>query len=337
MNDRTHDDQPATQRDPVSRRRWLGAAAGALGGLAWSASGALSTVAGAEQKAAAEEKFQPKGQINHSIVRWCFNDHFTLEQLCQQATRLGCKSIELVPPSDWPTLKKHQLQCAIAPSHLFMQGMNNPLYHPMCLEILRKRIDEAADAGVPTVITFTGYAEEMGPPADGQLPDVTKLPALRRRIEPDEGIKNCVAGFKQIVGHAEKKGVNLSLEMLNTRADDHPMKGHPGYQGNHTDYCMEIIKQVGSPRLGLLFDIYHVQIMDGDVIRRLRQCGEAINHVHTAGNPGRGELDDQQEINYPPIMKALAGIGYRGYVGHEFIPTRDPRQGLAQAVQVCDV
>ena len=107
-----------------------------------------------------------------------------------------------------------------------------------------------------------------------------------------------------------------------------PMKGHPGYQGDHTDYCIDIIKQVGSPRLKLLFDIYHVQIMDGDVIRRLRQYNEYIGHVHTAGNPGRGELDDKQEINYPPIMRALLEIGYKGYVGQEFIPTRDPLEGL---------
>jgi hydroxypyruvate isomerase len=115
------------------------------------------------------------------------------------------------------------------------------------------------------------------------------------------------------------------------------MKGHPGYQGDHIDYCMEIIKQVGSPRLKLLFDIYHVQIMDGDVITRIRQCGEHIGHIHTAGNPGRCELDDNQEINYKPIMKALKAIGYQGYVGQEFIPTRDPLQGLKEAVALCAI
>jgi hydroxypyruvate isomerase len=166
---------------------------------------------------------------------------------------------------------------------------------------------------------------------------LSKLPSGRRVIDPDEGLKNCVAGFKRVVGYAEKKQINLAIEMLNTRASDHPMKGHPGYQGDHVDYCMDIIRQVGSPRLGLLFDIYHVQIMDGDIIRRIRQCGEAIKHVHTAGNPGRGELDETQEINFPPIMKALIDIGYQGFVGHEFIPTRDPLAGLTQAVRLCDV
>jgi len=130
--------------------------------------------------------------------------------------------------------------------------------------------------------------------------------------------------------------VNLCLEMLNSRATGY-MKGHPGYQGDHTDYCIEIIKAVGSERLKLLFDIYHVQIMDGDVITRIRQYKDYIGHVHTAGNPGRGELDNKQEINYPPIMSALLEVGYKGYVGQEFMPTRDPLAGLREAVALCDV
>ena len=204
--------------------------------------------------------------------------------------------------------------------------------------MLTESIDNAAAAGFKTVITFTGFAEETGGWAGGGIPDFEKLPQDGRRvIDPDEGIKNCVAGFKKIVGHAEKMKVDLSLEMLNSRVSTHPMKGHPGYQGDKTDYCMEIIRQVGSPRLGLLFDIYHVQIMDGDIITRIHDFKEAINHVHTAGNPGRGELDANQEINYTPCMEALVKIGFDGYVGHEFIPTRDPLAGLTEAVRVCDV
>ncbi len=140
-----------------------------------------------------------------------------------------------------------------------------------------------------------------------------------------------------MLGHAERKGVTLCLEMLNTRASDHPMKGHPGYQGDHTEYCVDIIRRVGSPNLKLLFDVYHVQIMDGDVIRRIREHRDVIGHVHTAGNPGRGELDDTQEIQYKPIMEALIDVGYQGYVGQEFIPTRNALAGLRQAVAVCDV
>ena len=277
------------------------------------------------------------GRINQSIVEWCFAEYWDLDQQCQIANKLGCKSIELMPPDQWPTLKKYGLQCAIAPSHLFVQGMNNPRYQPGCIELLRERIDQCSAAGFQTVITFVGYAEESGEWNGGENPDLDKLPKDRRKIEPDEGIKNCVQGFKQIVGYAEKKGINLAIEILNTRATDHPMKGHPGYQGDHVDYCMEIINQIGSPRLGLLFDIYHVQIMDGDIIRRIHQCGEAIHHVHTAGNPGRGELDETQEINYVPCMKALLEIGYKGFVGQEFIPTRDPLEGLTEAVKLCDV
>jgi hydroxypyruvate isomerase len=258
-----------------------------------------------------------------------------VEETCRVAKQLGCKSVELVAPQHFATLQRHGLACAIAGSHSFTQGMNNPKYHAMCLEILRKSIDASAAAGVPTVITFTGFAQDTGEPAGGKHADLSKLPKNPPLISPEDGIKHCVAGFKQIVGYAEEKQVNLSLEMLNSRVDIE-MKGHPGYQGDHIDYCLEILRQVGSPRLGLLFDIYHVQIMDGDLITRVKQCREFINHVHTAGNPGRGELDDRQEINYPAVMKAVVDIGYKGYVGHEFIPTRDPLAGLREAVRRCD-
>jgi hydroxypyruvate isomerase len=256
-----------------------------------------------------------RGRVQQSIVRWCFDKYWKIDQLCEVARRLGCPSVELVDPKDWPVLKKHGLVCAIASSHGFEKGMNNPKYQAMCHEKLRQAIEASAAHGCPSVITFTGFRED--------IPD-------------DVGLKNCVAGFKRIIGFAEEKKVNLCLEMLNSRVAE-TMKGHPGYQGDHTDYCMEIIRQVASPRMKLLFDIYHVQIMDGDVIRRLRQYAEYIGHVHTAGNPGRRELDDQQEINYRPIMQALVDVGYKGYVGQEFIPTRDPEQGLREAVALCDV
>lgn len=312
----------------ISRRQLLRTAAGAT------AAGALAMnipAVGAKEKAAT------KGRIKQSIVQWCFADYWNMEEMCKIAVKLGCKSIELVGPEDWPTLKKYGLECAIAPSHLFVQGMNNPRYQPACIEMLKKTIDDCADAGFKTAITFTGFAQESGEWAGGANPDLDKLPQNRPVIEPDVGVKNCIAGFKRIVGYAEKKKINLSLEILNTRVTDHPMKGHPGYQGDHVDYCMEIINGVGSPRFGILFDIYHVQIMDGDIIRRIHECGEAINHVHTAGNPGRNELDDNQEINFPACMKALLDIDYKGFVGQEFIPTRDPLMGLTEAVKLCDV
>jgi hydroxypyruvate isomerase len=156
-------------------------------------------------------------------------------------------------------------------------------------------------------------------------------------ITQDDAFANCVKGLKRLAKQAEKKGVTVCVEHLNTRDDTDPMKGHPGYQGDDVDFIAAILKKVGSPRVKLLFDIYHVQIMHGDVIRRIEANKELIGHVHTAGVPGRGELDEAQEINYPPIIKKLLGVGYTGYLGQEFIPTRDPLAGLKQAVKLCDV
>ncbi len=260
-----------------------------------------------------------KGRINHSVAYWCFANHWSLEKTCQIAKSLGLKSVELVGPTDFPTLKKYGLVCAIAPNGTpdppFVKGFNNPKYHDMIIAKTKDTIDACAEYKFPNVIAFTGFRED--------IPD-------------DVGAKNCVAGLKKIIGRAEKKNVNLCLEILNSRVDVE-MKGHPGYQGDHTDYCIDIIKKVASPRMKILFDIYHVQIMDGDVISRIRQYKDYIGHYHTAGNPGRNELDDNQEINYRAIMKEIVKTGYKGYVGHEFIPTRDPLKSLTQAVALCDV
>jgi len=305
----------------ITRRHLLkqttAAAAGALG---------LSRLA---SEAAAVKN----GRIKQSIVDWCFTscgDKWSIDQLCQVAKELGCVSVELGPPSNYPVLKKYGLGCAIgsidmSPDKPFKKGFNNPAHWPRVIKATTDAIDAAADFGCPSVIAFTGYAKTE--------PDDPKSEA----ISPEQGAKNCVEGFKKVVGHAEKKNVTICLELLNTRDHTHPMKGHPGYQGDHMDYCIDILKQVGSPRLKLLFDIYHVQIQDGDIMRHLREQKEYIGHVHTAGNPGRGELDTKQEIYYPPIMQTLLEIGYTGYVGQEFIPTRDPRQGLREAVTLCDV
>ena len=226
-------------------------------------------------------------------------------------------------------MKKHGLICAIAPNGMpgapFMKGFNNPKYHEEVIARTTEVIDKCAEFGFPSVIAFTGFkfrtAED---PNSGE-------------ISLDEGFDNCVKGLKKIIGHAEKKKVNICLEHLNSRDGSHPMKGHPGYQGDDVDYCAKIIRAVGSERMKLLFDIYHVQIMNGDVMRRIEALKDIIGHVHTAGNPGRGELDENQEINYPPIMRKLIEVGYQGYVGQEFIPTRDPLAGLTQAVKLCDV
>jgi hydroxypyruvate isomerase len=276
-----------------------------------------------------------KGNIKHSVALWCFNaagEHWTVDKTCEVAKRLGITSIELIElsePDTWPTIRKHGLTCAIAmngmPGAPFMRGFNNPRYHDQVIDCTTRAIDACAAAGIPSVIAFTGYKwHDAADPRSGEL-------------SAEEGADNCVQGLKRIAGHAEKNNVTICLEHLNTRDDTHPMKGHPGYQGDDVDYVAGIVRRVGSDRVKLLFDLYHVQVMNGDLIRRLEECKDVIGHIHTAGNPGRGELDDDQEINFRACMKKLVDIGYAGYVGHEFIPTRDPFAGLEQAVAVCDV
>jgi hydroxypyruvate isomerase len=271
-----------------------------------------------------------KGRIKQSVAFWCFKQAgWDLDKTCQVARELGCRSVELLSPEDWPTLKRHGLVCAIAsngmPGAPFMRGFNNPRYHEEVVARTKSAIDACAAAGFPNVIAFTGYKwRDADDPSSGE-------------ISLAEGADNCVKALKQVVAHAEKQGVNVCLEHLNTRDSSHPMKGHPGYQGDDLDYVAQIVRRVGSPRMKLLFDIYHVQIMNGDLLRRIDQHKEIIGHVHTAGNPGRGELDDAQEIQYPAVMRKLLEIGYSGYVGQEFIPTRDPLAGLRQAVAACDV
>ena len=294
----------------MSRRSMLQMVAGT--GAAGTMSLTLGSCAAGRKRAA---RGATKGRINQSIVYWCFEKYWDIEKTCQVARHLGCKSIELVEPEHWPTLREYGLVCAILGSHGFEKGMNNPDNHDMCIGKLRESIDACSEYGFPNVITFTGFRED--------IPD-------------DVGLRNCVDGYKKVIGYAEQKNVNLCLEILNSRVSEE-MKGHPGYQGDHTDYCIEIIKQVSSPRMKLLFDIYHVQIMDGDIISRIRQYKDYIGHYHTAGNPGRCEIDDKQEINYKPIMEEIVKTGYTGYVGQEFVPTRNPFSGLSEAVTLCDV
>jgi hydroxypyruvate isomerase len=295
----------------------------ALGTAAWATLLGASALgqASAADKARAAGTTIKNGRIKQSLVHWCYAPYFDVPGMIQVARHLGCGSIELIEPKHFPMLKDAGLECAIGQIDMgsdppFVKGFNNPKYREQVLKATRDSIDACAAFGYKNVICFTGMRED--------IPD-------------DIGAANCVEGFKQILDHAEKKKVTLCLEMLNTRDATHPMKGHPGYQGNHTEYCVDIIRRVSSPNLKLLFDIYHVSIMDGDIIRRIRQHKDVIGHIHTAGNPGRGELDDKQEIAYKPVMEALVEVGYQGYVGQEFIPTRDPLAGLEQAVALCDV
>ena len=255
------------------------------------------------------------GRIRQSVVHWCFNP-MSVEELATAAARMGLQSVELIDPKHWPTLKKLGLTCAIASSHGFVKGWNHRDNWDFCCEKLTAAIEAAADFGCPSVITFSG---------------------MRESISDEEGLQNCIAGLKTIIPLAEKRGINLCIEPLNTRVDVE-MKGHPGYQCDTIEWGVKVCEGVGSPRMKILFDLYHTQIMEGDVIVRLRQFKDYIGHIHTAGVPGRNEPDDSQELSYPALMKTIVEIGYQGFVGQEFIPTwADKIAALRHAAYLCDV
>lgn len=326
-----NDEQDDRGTSRLTRREWLRETAGAAA-LAAAGAGTSRALSASVRDEERPRRAVRRGRIHQSVVFWCFNTSewkWDVDKTCRVAVELGCESVELVEPEDWPALKKHGLVCAIAPNGMpgapFVKGLNNPRYHEEVIGRTKRSIDLSAEHGCPNVIAFNGYKWR-----DAEDPESGEIPL-------EEGADNCVKALEELARHGEKRGMTVCLEMLNTRDDTHPMKGHPGYQGDDLDYCAEIVRRVGSPRVKLLYDIYHVQIMNGDLIRRIRQYGDLIGHVHTAGNPGRGELDDKQEIAYPALMRALLEAGYEGYVGQEFIPTRDPEEGLRQAVDLCDV
>lgn len=261
------------------------------------------------------ERAVKNGRIKQSVVPWCFNP-MTVPELAQHAAALGLASVELCDPKFWPQLKELGLTCAIAGSHGFAKGFAQREQWAECHAVLRERIEQAAAFGTSRVITFSGF---------------------RKGLSDDEGIRNMVAGLKEITGFAEQKKVTLCIEMLNSRVDVQ-MKGHPDYFCDSMERTVEICRQIGSARCKVLFDLYHVQIMHGDVIARIRQHRDYIAHVHTAGVPGRNEIDETQEMNYPALMKALLEIGYEGFVGQEFIPAwPDKVASLADGVRRCDV
>jgi hydroxypyruvate isomerase len=272
------------------------------------------------------------GRIRQSLAWWCLTAtewKWDVHRVCETACRLGVRSVELAPPELWPVIRGYGLEIAIAmngmPEPVFAKGLNNPRYQDEVIASTRRAIDRCADFGVPNVIAFTGHRwVDADDPSSGEIPHA-------------EATANTVRGLRELARYGESKGVAVCLEHLNTRDNSDPMKGHPGYQGDDVDYCAALVREVGSPYAKLLFDIYHVGVMHGDVIRRIRQHRDVIGHIHTAGVPGRNELDDRQEIHYPAVMRALVEIGYRGYVGQEFIPTRDPAEGLTAAVGLCDV
>ncbi len=299
----------------LSRRRALQVA-----GVTALTGAALSPLRAAAQMARslAEPDYRIRNRrIRQSIMGWTY-DSMPTPQLARLCKDIGLVAMEGVAREHYPMIKELGLQISLVGSHGFTEGPVNPANHAKVIQALREGIDVAVRFGSSKVITFTGM----------RVPGISK----------EEGAKNCLDAWKQVIGYAEEKKVTLCLEHLNSRDATHPMKGHPGYFGDHVDLCIDLVKQMGSPNFKLLFDIYHVAIMDGDLIRRLRDHKDLIGHVHTAGVPGRGELDDQQEVNYPAVMRALVDLGYDGYVAQEFIPTwPDKALALRHAAKVCDV
>ena len=290
----------------VDRRRLVAGGAALLGAAA------ISGNAHAQN-----DKPNVIGKIRQSVMGWCFKPMSPIE-LAKFGKEVGLVAIEGIDSKFYPEVKKLGLEISLVGSHGFAKGPLNPDNHAEVEAKLKKSIDTAVEFKSPSVITFTGMSNEG--------------------ISDKQAMANCLACWRRVISYAEEKGITLVLEHLNSRDDSHPMKGHPGYFGDDVEVCLDLVKQMDSPNFKLLFDVYHVQVMNGDVIRRIREMHPWIGHYHTAGNPGRCELDDNQEINYPPIMKAILETGYTGYVAQEFLPTWDnPKESLEHAIRVCDV
>ncbi len=253
-----------------------------------------------------------KGRINHSVCKWCYKS-ISLETMCQAGREMGLQSIELLTVDDFPTLKKFDLSCAMVsgvPGGI-TSGLNRLENHDKITEFFEQTIPLVAAAGFPNIICFSGN---------------------RKGMSDEEGLKNCAIGLKRVLAVAEKNKVTICMELLNSKVDHHD------YMCDHSNWGVELCKQAGSERFKLLYDIYHMQIMEGDVIRTIRNHHQYFAHYHTGGVPGRHEIDETQELNYPAIMKAIAETGFKGHVAQEFIPARpDVLASLKQGVKICDV
>ncbi len=256
-----------------------------------------------------------KGNVNHSVCKWCYPG-MSVEELAVAGKAFGLQSVELLDPEDWPVLRKHDLICAMANGPVaagknrLTDGFNRLENHAWLVPGFKTRIAEVAEAGYPNVICFSGN---------------------RAGLDDEAGLATCARGLKQIVGEAERHGVTVCMELLNSRVD------HADYQCDRTAWGVALVDRVGSDRFKLLYDIYHMQIMEGDVIRTIRDYRDYFAHFHTGGNPGRHEIDASQELNYGAILRAIVETGFTGFVAQEFIPTRDPLTSLREAVAICDV
>jgi hydroxypyruvate isomerase len=253
-----------------------------------------------------------KGHIHHSVCRWCY-DRIPLDDLCRAAREIGLQSVELVEVKDFSILKKHGLICAMVTGvpGMITSGLNRPEHHNPIADWMQQTIPAAAQAGAPSIICFSGN---------------------RAGMDDEQGLENCVVGLKKFLPAAEKQQVTICMELLNSK------RNHKDYMGDHTAWGVELVRRVGSERFKLLFDIFHMQIMEGDLVDTIRENHEYIAHYHTGGVPGRGEIDETQEIHYPAVMRAIVQTGFRGFVAQEFVPKRpDALESLKQGVRICDV
>jgi hydroxypyruvate isomerase len=272
--------------------------------------GVAAALGGPVVRAGADEPRQVKGTIKQSVCRWCYGD-IQLEKLAEEAKRIGYRSIELVTPAEFPKVKSAGLTCAmLSGACTIPDGFNEKKNHERLERSTREHIEFAAANGLPNVIVFSGN---------------------RRGMSDEEGLANCVEGLKRVVSFAEEENVTICMELLNSKVN------HADYMCDRTPWGVELVKKVGSPRFKLLYDIYHMQIMEGDVIRTIQENKDYIGHYHTGGNPGRHEIDETQELYYPAIVEGILETGYEGYLGQEFVPSRDPLTSLAQGFRICDV
>jgi hydroxypyruvate isomerase len=257
-----------------------------------------------------------KGNINHSVCKWCYGG-IALDPFCKASKEMGITSIDLMNPPEFPTIKKYGLVCAMV-SNPTIDGLggigkawNRVEHHDKLVQAYEQRLKEVADAGYPNLICFSGN---------------------REGLDDEKGIENCALGLKRIMATAEKLKVNVVMELLNSK------RSHKDYQCDHTAWGVALCKTISSERFKLLYDIFHMQIMEGDVCDTIRENHQYIAHYHTGGVPGRNEIDETQEINYPRVMKAIVATGYKGFVAQEFVPRRkDVLASLKQGIEICDV
>jgi hydroxypyruvate isomerase len=252
-----------------------------------------------------------KGNINHSVCQWCYSS-MPLEQLVLNAKGMGIKSIDLLRAEEWSVAAKYGLTCAMgyATTIGLTQGFNDPSLHGKLLKDYSETFPKAAEAGIKNLICFSGN---------------------RNGLTDTQGLENCAKGLEPVVQAAAKYGITVSMELLNSKVD------HKDYQCDHTEWGVKLVDKLGAANFKLLYDIYHMQIMEGDVIATITKYKDYISHYHTGGVPGRHEIDESQELYYPAIMRAIVRTGFKGYVAQEFIPSRDPMSSLRQAVSLCDI